>query len=315
MRGVLRSPPADAPGWRAGATGIASRGMAGQPDPTERVERLLRDLRTTRDGLSSSEAERRLLQYGPNVLSGAAGGAGRASSRPVRPPARAAAVGGGGARVDRRDRRDRDRDRRGDRAERRVRVRAGAAGRARGRGARALPAGAGERAARRARAARRGRPLVPGDVLAIHEGDRISADARLLSGGVEVDLSTLTGESLPAFRSAELADTHMPLLQARELVFSGTACTEGEARALVFATGMHTQLGRIAALSERVEADGVAAGGAGAARRLADRRRSRSRWGSRSCRSASSRRDSRSATRSCSPSGCWSATCRRGCCR
>ena len=45
----------------------------------------------------------------------------------------------------------------------------------------------------------------------------------------------------------------MPLLQARDLVFSGTTCTEGEARALVFATGMHTELGRIAALSERVE--------------------------------------------------------------
>jgi calcium-translocating P-type ATPase len=95
--------------------------------------------------------------------------------------------------------------------------------------------------------------LVPGDLLAIGEGDRISADARLLSGGIEVDLSTLTGESLPAFRSAELQDTGVPVLQARDLVFSGTACTEGEARALVYATGMHTELGRIAALSERVE--------------------------------------------------------------
>jgi calcium-translocating P-type ATPase len=95
--------------------------------------------------------------------------------------------------------------------------------------------------------------LVPGDVLAIEEGDRISADARLLSGDLEVDLSTLTGESLPAFRSAGLQDTRVPLLEARDLVFSGTACTEGEARALVFATGMRTELGRIAALSERVQ--------------------------------------------------------------
>jgi magnesium-transporting ATPase (P-type) len=45
----------------------------------------------------------------------------------------------------------------------------------------------------------------------------------------------------------------VPLLQARDLVFSGTAYTEGSARALVFATGMGTELGRIAALTERVE--------------------------------------------------------------
>ncbi|WP_020012974.1 cation-translocating P-type ATPase [Promicromonospora sukumoe] len=97
------------------------------------------------------------------------------------------------------------------------------------------------------------RDLVPGDVLLIEEGDRVSADARLIDGGVEVDLSTLTGESMPAFRSAELLDLSGPLLEARDLVFSGTSCTEGEARAVVFATGMHTELGRIAALSQRVE--------------------------------------------------------------
>jgi calcium-translocating P-type ATPase len=99
------------------------------------------------------------------------------------------------------------------------------------------------------------RELVPGDVLLMAEGDRISADARLLEGAIEVDMSTLTGESQPVFRSAEFADATGPLLEARELVFSGTSCVGGEAEALVFATGMQTELGRIAALSERVEAD------------------------------------------------------------
>ncbi|MGZ5309739.1 MAG: cation-translocating P-type ATPase [Solirubrobacterales bacterium] len=97
------------------------------------------------------------------------------------------------------------------------------------------------------------RELVPGDVLLIEEGDRVSADARLLSGAVELDMSTLTGESEPVDRTAELADTGVPLLRARDLVLSGTSCTEGEARALVYATGMHTELGRIATLSQRVE--------------------------------------------------------------
>lgn len=95
--------------------------------------------------------------------------------------------------------------------------------------------------------------LVPGDVLLVAEGDRISADCRLLEGSIEVDISALTGESVTVERDAVAVDSSAQLLEARELIFSGTTCTGGEARALVFATGMHTELGRIAALSERVE--------------------------------------------------------------
>ena len=97
--------------------------------------------------------------------------------------------------------------------------------------------------------------LVPGDVLLIEEGERISADARLLEGSLEIDMSTLTGESAPVDRDAEFADTGVPPLEARDLVFSGTSCVEGEARALVYATGMQTELGRIATLSQRVESE------------------------------------------------------------
>ena len=96
--------------------------------------------------------------------------------------------------------------------------------------------------------------LVPGDVLLLAEGDRISADARLLEGALDVDLSTLTGESQPVYRSADLRDTG-PLLEARDLVFSGSSCVGGEATALVVRTGMQTELGRIAALTERVETE------------------------------------------------------------
>jgi len=94
--------------------------------------------------------------------------------------------------------------------------------------------------------------LVPGDVMVVAEGDSICADARLLSGAVQVDISTLTGESEPVARSAETMDTDVPLLQARDVLFSGTVCTGGEAFAVVTATGMHTELGRIAALTARV---------------------------------------------------------------
>jgi calcium-translocating P-type ATPase len=93
--------------------------------------------------------------------------------------------------------------------------------------------------------------LVTGDVLVIDEGDRVSADARLLDGGVEVDLSALNGESVPVYRSADAGPGAGSLLEAPDMVFSGTACTGGHAVALVTATGMRTELGRIAALSER----------------------------------------------------------------
>ncbi len=95
--------------------------------------------------------------------------------------------------------------------------------------------------------------LVPGDVLVVQEGESICADARLIAGALEVDLSTLTGESAPVSRSADTPDVAGPLLEAQDVVFSGTACTGGEARAVVTATGMRTELGRIAALTARVK--------------------------------------------------------------
>jgi magnesium-transporting ATPase (P-type) len=65
--------------------------------------------------------------------------------------------------------------------------------------------------------------LVPGDLVLVGEGDRISADARLVSGEIEVDISALTGESAPVPRTAP------------DTVFSGTLCTSGDARAEVLA--------------------------------------------------------------------------------
>ncbi|MEU2102181.1 cation-transporting P-type ATPase [Nocardia sp. NPDC019255] len=237
-------------------TGLVEAETGLRIDPTERIDLLLRDLRGSRRGLTTREAERRLIHYGPNVLRR------RGRRSPLRELARqfthplalllwaaavlAAAVGivpvaiaivvviminAGFAFAQERH------------AEQAVEALAAF-----------LPP--------RAKVVRDGQVaevgaigVVPGDVLVIAEGDRICADARLLDGGIELDLSELTGESVPAYRSADAVDAGVPLAQARELVFSGTSCTEGEARAIVFATGMHTELGRIAALSERVERD------------------------------------------------------------
>lgn len=95
------------------------------------------------------------------------------------------------------------------------------------------------------------RDLVPGDLIALEEGARVPADARLTEGGIEADLSMLTGESTPVERVAGPGLEGLSLLQEPNLVFSGTTATEGQARAIVFATGDHTELGRIAALSQR----------------------------------------------------------------
>ncbi|MFA3899641.1 MULTISPECIES: cation-transporting P-type ATPase [unclassified Rhodococcus (in: high G+C Gram-positive bacteria)] len=99
------------------------------------------------------------------------------------------------------------------------------------------------------------RTLVPGDVIILDEGRRVSADVRLISGSVQVDLSTLTGESVPVTVSADSTSNAGPLVSARDIAFSGTDVLGGKATGLVFATGMRTEIGRIAALSQRVGRD------------------------------------------------------------
>ncbi|HTU95203.1 MAG TPA: HAD-IC family P-type ATPase, partial [Solirubrobacteraceae bacterium] len=95
--------------------------------------------------------------------------------------------------------------------------------------------------------------LVPGDVVLLAEGDRLSADARLIAGSLELDMAALTGESQPVVRSASAQQRAVSVLEADDLVFAGTLCTAGDAEAVVYATAMTTQIGRIAALSQRVK--------------------------------------------------------------
>ncbi len=92
--------------------------------------------------------------------------------------------------------------------------------------------------------------LVPGDVVLLEAGDAVPADCRLLQAfGVTVSAATLTGESVPVAReAAEMAEGDP--VHAVNLLLAGTSLVEGEARAVVFATGMRTQLGKIAALTQ-----------------------------------------------------------------
>ncbi len=92
--------------------------------------------------------------------------------------------------------------------------------------------------------------LVPGDIVLLEQGDRVPADCRLIEAfGVRVDDAAITGESLPRTRVAAASDGG-DLLHGRNVVLAGTSLVSGQARALVFATGMHTEFGRIAHLTQ-----------------------------------------------------------------
>jgi P-type Ca2+ transporter type 2C len=93
--------------------------------------------------------------------------------------------------------------------------------------------------------------LVPGDLILIEEGNTVPADARVLeSTALQVAEAALTGESLPIAKDAVAIPEEVPLGDRHNMVFSGTTATYGHGRAVVTATGMQTEIGRIAGLLE-----------------------------------------------------------------
>lgn len=98
------------------------------------------------------------------------------------------------------------------------------------------------------------RDLVPGDVILLATGDRVPADARLTEA---VNLQTveapLTGESAPVEKHADPLDEDLPTGDRKNIAFAGTAATYGRGRAVVVATGMNTEFGKIAKMLQEVE--------------------------------------------------------------
>jgi calcium-translocating P-type ATPase len=92
--------------------------------------------------------------------------------------------------------------------------------------------------------------IVPGDVILLSAGDTVPADCRLLEAfGVRVNYATVTGEARAVSRDADACVT-ADLLRSRNVLLAGTTLTAGEAKALVFATGMQTVFGGIARLTQ-----------------------------------------------------------------
>ncbi len=89
--------------------------------------------------------------------------------------------------------------------------------------------------------------IVPGDVLLLRTGHRVPADARVfVSSELHVDESSLTGESEPLHKTPDSVDPDAQPADRRNMVWMSSAVTGGNGRAVVVATGMNTQLGRIA---------------------------------------------------------------------
>jgi len=95
--------------------------------------------------------------------------------------------------------------------------------------------------------------LVPGDIVLLEIGDHVPGDLRLLEAlNLKVDESALTGESSSVHKQAEPVCERTPLAERSSMVWMGTSITNGRARGLVVATGMATEFGRIASLTESV---------------------------------------------------------------
>lgn len=89
--------------------------------------------------------------------------------------------------------------------------------------------------------------IVPGDILALYEGEKIPADARLLEAfSLEIDESMLTGESVPVLKKETVLPKKTPLADRKNMVFSGCLVTKGRGKTVAILTGMNTEIGKIA---------------------------------------------------------------------
>jgi sodium/potassium-transporting ATPase subunit alpha len=92
--------------------------------------------------------------------------------------------------------------------------------------------------------------VVPGDVVVLEQGDHVPADCRLIEAfDVRADHAAVTGESVPLARDAMPSVADEPL-RSKNTLLAGTSIVSGQAKAVVFATGMHSEFGKIARLTQ-----------------------------------------------------------------
>lgn len=100
------------------------------------------------------------------------------------------------------------------------------------------------------------RLIVPGDIIILETGDKIPADARLSEAvTLKVNESSLTGESLPVLKKTSILLSDVPLAERKNMVFMGTTVAYGRGKAVVVATGMKTEIGRVAGAVRAIRKD------------------------------------------------------------
>ncbi|MGB9853548.1 MAG: cation-translocating P-type ATPase [Candidatus Bathyarchaeales archaeon] len=120
-------------------------------------------------------------------------------------------------------------------------------------------------AAPKARVLRKGREVaiparevVPGDVLILEAGDRVPADARVLEAvELRTNEAVLTGESVPVYKSSLVLPENTPVSERKNMVFAATYVVYGRGKAVVVATGMNTEFGKVAKMVQTVEKEEI----------------------------------------------------------
>lgn len=98
------------------------------------------------------------------------------------------------------------------------------------------------------------REIVPGDIILVEAGGKVPADARIIEAmNLEVDESMLTGESVPSRKKTDVLKGELSNIEMENILFAGTIVTQGRGNAVVFSTGMATEMGKIARLISKTQ--------------------------------------------------------------
>jgi len=96
--------------------------------------------------------------------------------------------------------------------------------------------------------------LVPGDVVVLEMGEKVPADVYLIeAGALQVDEASLTGESVPVNKMTGVLPEDTSIAERKNMAFMGTVITNGYGKGVIVATGMHTEFGKIAKLTQEIE--------------------------------------------------------------
>ena len=100
--------------------------------------------------------------------------------------------------------------------------------------------------------------VVPGDILVLQEGDKVVADSRIMeSRSLQVNEAILTGESFPIDKTSNILKPEIEIYERTNMLYNGTSVVRGSCKAIVVATGMQTEFGRIASMVQKTKEETI----------------------------------------------------------